>query len=194
MLDFFKNLFQKQTVANSPVLHELIARTNEEKHQYEIWKLNNHKDYLVGFLAKQFDDYFTTQSPKTDNLLILHTQKSRGFMLTYQPVQATAQQFQYLFDYLKEQVKKLNYSVYVSDVKNFARPTYVQTIERHYLKPRFSVPDEQGKLNQLYGNITIEHLLHNDQPIQIKFICHPYSDHNFTQPLHFKDLMQQILL
>lgn len=195
MLPFFKNLFQKQEKANSPVLHELIVRTDTEKHGYEAWKLNDHKDYVVGYLSKQFDNFWSGQQSPSDLLLILNTPKSMGFIYIYKAAQSDFTQFKYLFDYLKEKVKQLNYKVYVSDVKNFVRQNYVETIERHYLKPRFKFPDAGAgeSVNQLYGNITVELLLHNDQPQHIKFVCQPYSDYKYSTALPFKDLTVAIL-
>ncbi len=193
MLQFFKNLFQKQEKGNSPVLHELIARTDAEKHSYEVWKVNNHKDYLIGFLNKQFEAQWNNQPQESDAVFIIHNEKTRGFIFTYEEVKATTAEFKHLFDYLKERVRVLNYKVYVSDVKHYARQNHVETIERHYLKPRLSLPDKGTKANQQYGNITIEQLLHNDKPVQIKFVSHPYSDHNYTVSLPFKELMEAVL-
>lgn len=194
MLNFLKDLFNRQEIANNlPVLHELIQRTDAEKHGYEVWKLNDHKDYLTGFLSRQFETWQQGKTPDADNLLLLNTPKSKGFMFAYQPAQATAAEFKYLFDYLKEKVMQFNYKVYVSDVKHFARKNHVETVERHYLKPRFTIPAEGECINQLYGNITIELLLHNEQPLHIKFVCQPYTDYKYNAALPFEALLSGIL-
>lgn len=192
MLNFFKDLFARQQNANVPILHELIQRTNAEKHGYEVWKLNNHKDYITGFLYEQFENRQTAH-PADNALLFLNTPQSKGFIYPYNELQASTAEFKYLFDYLKERVAVLNYKVYVSDVKNFARNNYAETIERHYMKPRFAIPAEGESINQLYGNITIELLLHNEQPQQIKLVCQPYFDYKYLAALPFEELMKSIL-
>lgn len=195
MLHFFKHLFKTQENNNPPVLHKPVIRTDAQKHGYEVWKLNDHKDYIVGFLHKQFETYWQEQQATlADELLILNTPQSMGFIYAYQPIQTGSTEFKYLFDYLKERVVQLNYKVYMSDVKSFARNSYEETVERHYLKPRFTWPFEGERVNQLYGNITIELLLHNDLPLQIKFVCQPYSDHKYASPLSFRDLTAMLLM
>jgi len=190
---FIKNLFQKQENGNAPVLHEIISRTDAERHNYEVWKVNSHKDYLIGFLDKQIESLWNDFPEESDSVFVINNAKSRGFLFSYQPIQATPAEFTHLFDYLKEQVLSLNYKLYISDVKHFSRQNYVETIERHYLKPRLQLPDKTSRANQQYGNITIEQTLHNDQPVHLKFICHPYTDRNYTESLPFQELIKAVL-
>lgn len=90
MLHFLKALFNRPEKTNLPVLHELMHRTEAEKHGYEVWKLNDHKDYLMVFLNRQFETWQQGNTPVADNLLLLNTPQSKGFMYAYQPEQATA--------------------------------------------------------------------------------------------------------
>lgn len=190
MFNFIKQLFQKQEEKNVPFVQEIIERSDKEIEAYQYWKLDDKKDHFVSFLYGQF------HSKSSSDLLILNSpNKSQGFILNYESVAATANfsEFQYLFDYLKEQILKLNYVSYVSDVKNFVRKTHVETIERHYLKPRFSFNEQTGLADQQYGNVLIEHLLHNDKPIRIKFVCNVYNDRKWSKANSFEDLLQKIL-
>ncbi len=189
MLNFIKQLFKKQESHNVPFTQEIIKRSEEEQTTYEYWKLDDRKDYLMSFLASQI------KAPKDSDLLILNSLKSRGFILQYNVVEANTsmEEFRHLFDYFKEQILKLRYMPYMSDVKNFVRKTHVETIERHYLKPRFSYDEELLLSDQQYGNLLIEHLLHDEKPIHIKFVCNIYNDRKWTKPLDFDDLMKNIL-
>jgi len=196
MIDFIKNIFIKQKQANVPVLQELLIRDEAQQQAYHAWKVANKQTYLLGFLQKEINKLNDgSLAPQADNILIINSPKSRGFILKYNSVQADTDEFAYLADYLKERILKLNYKLYVSDVKNYARKNYVETIERHYLKPRFGFNiDTKEKVNQQYGNIVIEHLLHNKQSVQLKFLNMPYTDHKYTAALSFEGLMERILV
>jgi len=190
MFNFIKQLFQKQAEGNVPFIQEIIKRSDKEIEAYQYWKLDDKKDHFVSFLLGQFN------SKTNSDLLILNSpNKSHGFILNYESIADTANiaEFRYLFDYLKEQILKLNYVSYVSDVKKFVRKTHVETIERHYLKPRFSFNEQTGLANQQYGNILIEHLLHNEKSIRIKFVCNIYNDRKWSKAIDFEDLLQKIL-
>lgn len=189
MFNFIKELFQKQQVAKIPFVQEIIERSESEQIAYQTWKVDDKKDEIISFLLQQIE----VQS--NSDLLRLNSPKSQGFILKHESVAAMADfaEFRHLFDYLKEQVLKLNYVSYVSDVKNFVRKTHVETIERHYMKPRFSYDEETRLSNQQYGNILIEHLLHDEKSIRIKFVCNVYNDRKWTEPLQFSELLEQVL-
>ncbi len=182
-------MFQKQAEGNVPFVQEIIERSDKEIEAYQYWKVDDKKDHFISFLLGQINN------PSKSDLLRLNSPKSQGFILKYEIVEATTDfaEFRYLFDYLKEQVLKLNYVSYVSDVKNFVRKSHVETIERHYMKPRFSYDETTGLADQQYGNVLIEHLLHDEQSIRIKFICNIYNDRKWTKPLSFMELLQHIL-
>ena len=190
MFDFIKHLFKKQTSNNVPFLQEMIQRSEKELSAYQYWKMESHKDELISFLAHQL------QENDRSHLLVLNSPKSQGFILKYDVVggNTSMEEFRHLFDYFKEQILQLNYVSYLSDVKNFVRKKHVEIIERHYLKPRFSYDEEKGLADQQYGNVLIEHLLHDEKSIHIKFVCNIYNDRKWTKPLDFKDLMKKILV
>ncbi|MEZ4887202.1 MAG: hypothetical protein R3E32_20895 [Chitinophagales bacterium] len=190
MFNFIQQLFKKQETSNVPFVQEIIVRSDEEQAAYQYWKLEDQKDHLLDFLATQM------KSSDQSILLKLNSPKSQGFILKYKTVEdhTSFEAFRHLFDYLKEQTLQLNYVKYMSDVKNFVRKTHVETIERHYLKPRFSFDEQTGLADQQYGNVLIEHLLHNEKSIQIKFVCNVYNDRKWTKVLSFEDLMKKILL
>ncbi|MGB0840187.1 MAG: hypothetical protein ACPGXL_08605 [Chitinophagales bacterium] len=194
MLDFLKNLFNKeQQAARAPIVQELLKRSANEIHAYEAWKVNNAKDYVLEHL-KELVAQFDTEAGDNTKLMLLNNAKSRGFILNYDPLRISKEEFQYLFDYLKAQILKLNYKSYVSDVKNFVRKQHVEKIERHYLKPRLNIADFPNPLNQAYGNITIEQILYNEKPQRIKFLSTPYTDRKYTVALPFEELLQKVLV
>lgn len=192
MINFLKNIFQKQKEANVPVLQEMLKRDEAVQAAYHHWILTDSKDNLTNYLRQHYDA-FRQGKERNKQLIWLQSPKIKGFVFKYDAAIATVADFQHLFDYLKAQLLPLGYRSYVSDVKQYARKDYVEKIERHYLKPKFDWDEETGISNQLFGNMTIEQLLHNDQPIQIKFTCTPYVDRKWTLALPFEELMEKVL-
>ncbi len=195
MFDFFKRLFQNQAQANVPILREALQRSEAYEQAYYAWQFGKNKDYLMQYIQRQYNAFTQQQSVDATSIIFINKASLRGFIFKYQSLQASPQEFSFLFDYFKTVIlDELHYKRYTSDVKNYARPKFVETIERHYLKPRlnFKAMSEGAKANQRYGNITIEQLLHNEQPIQIKLICSPYNDHKYQTPLSFQTFMEDL--
>lgn len=201
MFDFFKNIFgesgkDNQPIINSkkPLIHEELSRNEQEKHGFERWKLEDAKDNMVRYILQQYKLHHQNANYDLNALLFLNTTNSKGFILRYKGISTTKSEFQYLFDYLREQIlQHLYYKKYLSDIREFARKDYVETIERHYVKPRFLYDEEKQIVNQLYGNVIIEHTLYNQNPVEIKFMVNSYTDYKYTQVIPFNNLLEIIL-
>lgn len=191
--DVWNQLFGKgrDIPSNQPILHELIERTEEELKAYEGWK---HSDRQSEQLEYVFAEYHKEREAK--NLLgstfyYLDEPSSKGFMLNYQPDIFKPAEFQYYFDYLKERVQGFDYKIYTSDVRSFVREEYAEEVQRHYLKPRNRM--DQNQLDQQFGNITITLVKQNNQPVYIQFICHRYHDRNYTEATDYRNLIEQVI-
>ncbi len=122
----------------------------------------------------------------------LDTPSSKGFVIHFHKTEFTRPDATYLLDYLKEKVLVLHYKVQLSDTRTYTKNDWVETVERHYLKPRATF-EAGSKTNQRFGNVTIELMLRNDLPHQLKFQATTYSDHLFAKADDFKDLMLALL-
>ncbi|MBK9013497.1 MAG: hypothetical protein IPM82_05115 [Saprospiraceae bacterium] len=98
----------------------------------------------------------------------------------------------HFFDLLKEKVLTLNYRNQLSDTRSWSEKDWVQTVERHYLKPRQNWEADK-KINQQFGNITIELILRNDSPHLLTFRATSYSDRLYADASDFHELMQAVL-
>jgi hypothetical protein len=175
-----------------PLVHEPLTRNEREKDAYEQWKTGRQKQQMLDFISNQF---YLSQREKGDGGMfrVLQTTSSNGFMLRY-PTGIEATEFQHLFDYLRDQIRSLGYVVYTSDRRVFDHPKYVETIQRHYLKPslRHKINGQDEKLTQLYGNIHLELHMVDERPTHIKCLCHNYVDHKFEQADDFSELVERI--
>ncbi len=192
--DYFKNLLKKAEASSpaQPYIHEMITRTETEKADYEYWKNTLVRRRLTDWLHDQYAIFRVLPQDIDEGMDFLDTPSSKGFVIHFHQTRYSRRDATHLLDYLRERVLALGYRAQISDSRIFTRPNWVETIERHYLKPK---PDFQnaGKFNQQYGNVTIEMILRNDQPHYLKFQATSYQDHLYKDAHDFEELMQAVL-
>lgn len=198
--EYIKGLFQEEAESSpsQPFIHELIERSEEEKEAYELWKRTLSIRRLLDWINLQYASFLATGEANLDTSIdILNTPSSKGFVLHFDTDIHNVKNFKHLLDYLKERVLTINYKSYVSDNRTYSKTgrngnTWVENVQRHYLKPRVEITDDD-KMIQQYGNIKIELLTRNDEIRNLKFSATHYSDHKFTVAESFQDLMTLVL-
>ena len=170
--DFFKNLFQEAEESSSfkPLIHETIVRDEKELAVYQAWKESLEHRRSIDWLNDQYAIWQVLPKEIDESILFLNTPSSKGFAVHF-----------------KESFIENHHAVHLFDYKNA-----VQTVDRYYLKPRTSKTAD-GKINQIFGNITIE-LLHKDNvPFNLKFQATAYNDRLYQPADDFQLLMNGIL-
>jgi len=183
--------FEKSSPAN-PLIHELITRSPEESGDFDFWKNTIVKHRLINWLSDQYAIFLIQPDQIDESIDFLDTPSSKGFVVHFYQTQYSRRDVQHLFDFFQEKMLGLNYRTQISDKRTYNQSSWVETVERHYLKPRISFEPSE-KYAQQYGNVTIENVYRNDQPHQLKFRATVYADHQFQKPLAFKDLFNELL-
>jgi len=193
--DRLRNLFRsvEESSPSNPAVHELIRRSDDEQQDYSFWKDTLVRRRLQNWLSDQYALFLVTPDDVDDALDFLDTPSSKGFVVYFFKTQYSQRDVQHFFDYLKERVLDLGYRTQISDTRTFSRPKWVETVERHYLKPP-SQGRTEGKFYQEFGNITIENHLRDEQVHYLKFRATIYKDHQFHEAKTFQQLMQEVLL
>ncbi len=198
---FFKSLFAKakESSPSQPFLHELIERSEAELQDYEHWKNTLVRRRLTGLVLDQYAISRVLPRELDETVDFLDTPSSKGFAIHFFKTRYSRRDATFLLDYLKEKVRELGYRAQISDTRTYTRPNWVETVERHYLKPRFQLPGEMGappsgKARQRFGNITIELELHDGQAHNLRFRATSYRDHLYEEPEDFEALMKQLLV
>ena len=192
--DYFKNFFQEaeQSSGSNPLVHELIERSEKEKIAFENWKGSLTCRRIFDFLAAQHAMFQSNPDSIDRAVTFLRTPSSKGFAIHFSLTEYTRQDAIHFLDFLQEKVLTLNYRPQMSDTRTWSQNDWVQTVERHYLKPRQSWADGE-KIEQQYGNITIELSLRNDRPHDLTFRATHYSDRLYADADDFHGLMQVVL-
>ncbi|MEM9991106.1 MAG: hypothetical protein AAF738_05040 [Bacteroidota bacterium] len=190
-----KGLFQsvEQSSPTQPVLHSLIARSEDEQKDYDFWKDTLVCTRLMNWVHDQYTIYLTDAEAVGEGLDFLSTPSSSGFMLYFYKTQYSRRDAVHFFDHLKKSIQQqLNYRSQISDVRTYNRANWVETTQRHYLKPRIHF-EADAPFDQQFGNILIELVLRNEQPHQLKFQTTAYHDMKFKKVNTFKNLMELLL-
>ena len=196
--NYFKNLFDKagESSPSQPLIHEMIVRSDEEREDYAHWKKTLVCRRLEDWINNQYAIYRVTPRDIDEAIDFLDTPSSKGFVIHFSKTRYSRRDATHFFDFLKEQVLALEYRSQISDLRTYNRPDWVETIERHYLKPGPRIrkePQEDGRFLQKYGNITIELELRNEQVFNLRFRATSYQDSLFKEAREFEELIQRIV-
>lgn len=186
--DLLNQLFPEPN-QNEPVqIKEELKRNERYLQHYQVWKGSS----CMTDLLRMVEESYYCEKRQEEGIYHLHLFQSapaNGFALSYHP-SIGIRTFQFLFDFLRDQALSLDYRLQNTDRHIRDRGTYVQTTEKHYLKPN---SDPEQKLNdQRYGNILLEHVLVDQYPAYLKLMVNVYSDHQFTRALPFDDLLGKL--
>lgn len=183
----YKRLFGTRGSKSVVLVNEVIKRSASFLRNFDAWKTS---ELCEEYLNELWQSYYWRRKgiDKNPQVFILESSRSNGFAISYQRG-LNKKYFHYLFDYMADQVKKLDYRLVVSKLTMKDRGDDVETREMHYLKPK---NDLTAPRDQKYGNVQIEYVRVNDQPFRINVIANTYSDRSFSEPKNFEHLAQHI--
>lgn len=194
---YFKNLFRQaeESSPSQPLVHELIERNEEEQKDYTFWKDTLVLRRLLDWLSDQYAIYRVDRDRIDEAIDFLDTPSSKGFVVHFHETRYSQRDVTHFFDYLKEKVLSLNYRTQISDLRTYNRANWVETVQRHYLKPGLTIrqPGADGKFTQKFGNVMIELELRDDAVYNLRFRATIYKDSQFKEAAEFKELMQQLV-
>lgn len=190
---YLKGLFEETETSSpsNPAVHEMIERDPEEMRGYAAFAEGMVLRRMLNWIHDQYAIFRVTPRDTDRAVDFLDTPSSKGFVVHFHETQYSRREVIYFFDYLKERVLALNYRTQISDRRIFQRNTWVETVERHYLKPRSE--QIEGQFEQLFGNIKIELELRGDQVHNLRFSATTYQDAQFREAQPFRELLVEVL-
>jgi len=180
----------KQTGAQSkqPFVSEALKRKDSERSSYFEWQNSGNYKITWGLLYRAYQKRLKNEMGLWQ-IHLLQMQAANGFALTY-PTDLNPQEFQHIFDLLKDRILTLNYRLVNADRQMFDKGNYVETKEKYYLKPNIDSQNTDQLFNQQYGNILIEQILIDEKPSFLKLVASIYSDRLYTEAWPFEELME----
>ena len=198
--DIFKKLFPKRN-KTIPLIKENLKRSKKDELEFQIWSASSDATY---WFTRIYESYHSKRQGLTSQDIKVHlfsSSASNGIAISYTNAMSS-KQFRFLFDKLKQSILQLPYpyKLYTSDRAYYERTNYIETIEKHYLKPVYGTSKEIGKelktdgqLPQFYGNILIEYIQIDAEPSFIRLLANIYSDRLFLDALPFEELVEKVL-
>lgn len=191
--DFFKSWFRKTETStpSNPAVHELISRDEAYEQAYQEWKSSLTCRRMLDWLWNQYALWVSLPDELDTAIDFLDTPSSKGFAIHYSKQSVPAQQCRFFMDLLREKVMAWPYRLSLADRREYLAGNEVETLERYYLKPRHHRTQE-NLIAQGFGNITIELVLRNDKPHQLRFRANTYNDRLYAKADAFKELFQDL--
>lgn len=182
------NIFQQAEASSitAPTIHEIIERSPEEQAAYAQWLRTEGSQRILRWLMEQFA-LFRDGRRLDEAIGFLDTDSSRGFVIYLHQLHYSREEMTFFFDYLKSRVQQLDYRSDISDRRIFPRRDWIETRERHYLKPRIDLTEVP--INQRFGNITVEFELRDDIPHNLRLRATFYQDTLYQEANSFRALM-----
>ncbi len=191
IFDYFKGWFRKAETStpSNPAVHEVIERDETYRAEFEEWKHSLACRRLRDWLWHQYALWVSLPDEVEKTIDFLDTPSSKGFAVHYTNEQVPTRQCRFFLDFLREKVLELPYRQTLADRRVYMVKNDVETLERYYLKPRQNRTSNK-LINQRFGNITIELVLRNDRPHQLRFRATAYNDRLYAEAGAFKELFQ----
>lgn len=93
---------------------------------------------------------------------------------------------------ITQRLMDYRYVVKVSDIRSTYIGSQLQKTYRYYHKPSLKI-QQSMPINQLFGNITTELILRDDEPYLLRIMAHKYSDRNYADAEGLDKMMEVIL-
>ncbi|WP_143959924.1 hypothetical protein [Litoribacter populi] len=122
---------------------------------------------------------------------LYNTPYANGFAVFFQnPLELHS--FSNLFFAFGQRIVDLGYQKISQDRKIQEIGTEVKTIEKQYFKPPIRYKVSGQKIDQLFGNVSVEKVLFNDKPSYITVLVTIYSDHLYQDAKPFDEFIEQL--
>lgn len=184
-MSFFDDINRKLFPANKKVgIHEVLTRDQKFMKRYKEWTRGEAFNRLRKDLLKSWEFKLKELDPPLD-MMTYTSDYANGFTL-YPDSSVDDNYLAFLMEYLKEKLVDISYRPVHLVRKMDEKNEVIEILEKYYLKPPLS---SQIPIDQMYGNVEIEVLIHNQEEKRLKFLVSVYSDRKYTKPLEIDNLI-----
>lgn len=174
-----------------PVNHkENFSLSSSDLLEIDQWMDSTEGKNLFNLIYKNYH-FKKSQINDAPQVHLLESPYANGFAVTYDhPL--TPETFSKLFLAFSRRILDLGYQQVSLDRKIEEVNEQVKTTEKFYLKPPLQAPQENQKISQLFGNVSIEKISINNQPSYLKLVVTVYSDRLYENAKPFDQLMDSL--
>lgn len=186
--DVLGKLFPKK--ARGLNIKENFVQTEDEIEAVSDWIDSPEGKNTIALIAKNY--HFKTSGMNSQpEVHILKSPYANGFAVSFEDP-LTEEIFSNLFFAFGKRIVDLGYSRVSLDRKIEDVNDKVRTTEKQYYKPPLSNADFSKKIDQLYGNVSVEKVSINDKPSYLKVLVTVYSDHLYQDANSFDEFIDHL--
>lgn len=186
--DVLGKLFPKK--AQGLNIKENFVQTESEIEAIGSWMSSPEGKNTMALIAKNY--HFKTSGMNSHpEVHVLKSPYANGFAVSFEEP-LTEKTFSNLFFAFGRRIVDLGYSRVSLDRKIEDINEKVRTTEKQYFKPPLSNADFTQKIDQLYGNVSVEKVSINDKPSYLKVLVTVYSDHLYKDASSFDEFIDNI--
>jgi hypothetical protein len=179
-----KKIFSSDDQVN---IHEVLHRTPGFIDHYKKWMVEEQLTSLKHDVLRSWDPNERDEESPVD-MTVFTSDYANGFVI-YPIYKDSRIPLAFLMEFIKDQLINISYDIAHADRKMNENQAYVEILEKYYLKPprSSSMPKDQ-----LYGNVIIELLKHDQEEIRLQFLVNIYSDRLYSRARDFSELLSVI--
>lgn len=186
--DVLGKLFPKK--AQGLNIKENFVQTESEIEAIGSWMSSPEGKNTMALIAKNY--HFKTSGMNSHpEVHVLKSPYANGFAVSFEEP-LTEKTFSNLFFAFGRRIVDLGYSRVSLDRKIEDINEKVRTTEKQYFKPPLSNADFTQKIDQLYGNVSVEKVSINDKSSYLKVLVTVYSDHLYKDASSFDEFIDNI--
>ncbi|HLU89703.1 MAG TPA: hypothetical protein VKZ51_07690 [Cyclobacteriaceae bacterium] len=185
--DLFKRLFKGQ---GGRLSHkENFSQSGEEQERIKHWMGSEAGKEAFALIHKNYH-YNKAGMRDYPEVHILSSPYANGFAVTFEPP-LTEETFSNLFFAFGVRILDMGYYRVSLDRRMVEEAEMVRTVEKQYLKPAVR-PDPSLKMDQLFGNISVEKVMLDNKPAFLKVLVTVYSDRLYLNAKPFDTFMEKL--
>lgn len=144
-------------------------------------------------LKSIYDNYHLKKAGvnKAPEVHVLQSPYANGFAVSFQAPLSKAD-FSRIFIGLGQEILGMGYRRVSLDRKIEEVHDLVRVTEKYYFKPPLSAADLDNKIDQLFGNISLEKIYLNNKPNFLKVLVTVYADRLYLKAAPFDRFMDQL--
>jgi hypothetical protein len=192
MASFIDDVLGKLFPKKAPAIHikENFVQTATDIENVDSWISSDEGE---SFMKMIFKNYHFKKSGMNSHpeIHILNSPYANGFAISFESP-FTEKTFSQLFFAFGKRMLDLGYQRVSLDRKIEEIQENVKTTEKQYFKPPISNVDFSEKIDQLFGNVSIEKVSINDKPSFLKVLVTVYSDHLYKKARPFDIFIEEL--
>lgn len=186
--DMLRDLFTDKK--NRMSFKENFAVSDEQLKKVELWRDSSEGQEIFEHVYKNYHLKKAGVNCHPE-VHILTSPYANGFALSCHPP-LNEKIFSYLFFAFGQRMLDLGYRKVSLDRRIREVNDQVHVTEKLYFKPSYNIEPISGKINQLFGNVTIEKIYVDNEPNFLKVLVTVYSDHLYHEALPFDQYIEHL--